>query len=92
KASAEPQGKDAYQATETRIGKGKQDLRDIPQSLTIVTEKLIDDRNLDNVKDVLKNTAGISFQAAEGGEEDIKIHGISLQSTGDIFIDGMRDP
>ncbi|MEO6280210.1 TonB-dependent receptor domain-containing protein [Roseateles sp.] len=92
KASAEPQGKDAYQATETRIGKGKQDIRDIPQSLTVVTEKLIDDRNLDNVKEVLKNTAGISFQAAEGGEEDIKIHGISLQSTGDIFIDGMRDP
>jgi len=92
KASAEPQGKDAYQATETRIGKGKQDIRDIPQSLTIVTEKLIDDRNLDNVKEVLKNTAGITFQAAEGGEEDIKIHGISLQSTGDIFIDGMRDP
>jgi catecholate siderophore receptor len=92
KASAEPQGKDAYQATETRIGKGRQDIRDIPQSLTVVTEKLIDDRNLDNVKEVLKNTAGITFQAAEGGEEDIKIHGISLQSTGDIFIDGMRDP
>lgn len=92
RASAEPQGKDAYQATETRIGKGKQDIRDIPQSLTVVTEKLIDDRNFDNVKEVLKNTAGISFQAAEGGEEDIKIHGISLQSTGDIFIDGMRDP
>ncbi|MBW8843673.1 MAG: TonB-dependent siderophore receptor [Burkholderiales bacterium] len=92
KASAEPQGKDGYQATETRIGKGKQDIRDIPQSLTVVTEKLIDDRNLDNVKEVLKNTAGITFQAAEGGEEDIKIHGISLQSTGDIFIDGMRDP
>ncbi|WP_457445214.1 TonB-dependent receptor [Roseateles sp. P5_E4] len=92
KATAEPQGKDGYQATETRIGKGKQDIRDIPQSLTIVTEKLIDDRNLDNVKEVLKNTAGITFQAAEGGEEDIKIHGISLQSTGDIFIDGMRDP
>lgn len=92
KAGAEPQGKDAYQATETRIGKGKQDIRDIPQSLTVVTEKLIDDRNLDNVKEVLKNTAGITFQAAEGGEEDVKVHGISLQSTGDIFIDGMRDP
>jgi catecholate siderophore receptor len=92
KAATEPQGKDAYQATETRIGKGKQDIRDIPQSLTVVTEKLIDDRNLDNVKEVLKNTAGITFMAAEGGEEDIRIHGISLQSTGDIFIDGMRDP
>jgi catecholate siderophore receptor len=92
KAVKEPQGKDDYQATETRIGKGKQDIRDIPQSLTVVTEKLIDDRNLDNVKEVLKNTAGITFMAAEGGEEDIRIHGISLQSTGDIFIDGMRDP
>ncbi|MFG6467279.1 TonB-dependent receptor [Roseateles sp. BYS87W] len=92
KASAEPQGKDAYQATETRIGKGKQDIRDIPQSLTVITEKLMDDRNYGNVKEVLKNTAGITFQAAEGGEEDIKVHGISLQSTGDIFIDSMRDP
>ncbi|RZL40527.1 MAG: TonB-dependent siderophore receptor [Rubrivivax sp.] len=92
KASAEKQGKDDYQATETRIGKGKQDIRDIPQALTIVTEKLMDDRNFTNVKEVLKNTSGITFQAAEGGEEDIKVHGISLQSTGDIFIDGMRDP
>jgi len=92
KASAERQGKDDYQATDTRIGKGKQDIRDIPQALTVVTEKVMDDRKLDNVKEVLKNTAGISFQAAEGGEEDIKIHGISLQSTGDVFIDGMRDP
>jgi len=92
KASAEKQGKDDYQATETRIGKGKQDIRDIPQSLTVVTEKLMDDRNFTNVKEVLKNTSGITFLAAEGGEEDVKIHGISLQSTGDIFIDGMRDP
>ena len=92
KASAEPQGKDSYQATETRIGKGKQDIRDIPQSLTVITEKVMDDRGLTNVKEVLKNTSGITFLAAEGGEEDIKIHGISLQSTGDVFIDGMRDP
>jgi len=91
-AVVERQGKDAYQATETRIGKGKQALRDIPQSLTIVTEKVMDDRKLDNVKDVLKTTAGITFQAAEGGEEDIKLRGFSLAASGDIFIDGMRDP
>jgi catecholate siderophore receptor len=91
-AVVERQGKDAYQATETRIGKGKQALRDIPQSLTIVTEKVMDDRKLENVKDVLKTTAGISFQAAEGGEEDIKLRGFSLAASGDIFIDGMRDP
>lgn len=57
------EGKDSMRATETRIGKGKQQLRDIPQSVTVVTEKLIDDRNLDTLKDALKNTAGVTFQA-----------------------------
>lgn len=87
-----PEGKDALRATQTSIGKGTQALRDIPQSVTVVTEKLIDDRNLDTVKEALKNTAGISFLAAEGGEEDIRLRGFALQATGDLFIDGMRDP
>jgi catecholate siderophore receptor len=87
-----PEGKEALRATTSTIGKGKQLLRDIPQSVTVVTEKLMDDRNLDTVKEALKNTSGISFLAAEGGEEDIRLRGFSLQATGDIFIDGMRDP
>ncbi|SFN88852.1 catecholate siderophore receptor [Formivibrio citricus] len=92
-ASTEPPpGKETLRATTTSIGKGKQALRDIPQSVTVVTEKLIDDRNLDTMKEALKNTSGVSFQAAEGGEEDIRLRGFSLQSSGDVFIDGMRDP
>ena len=87
-----PEGKDALRATTTTIGKGQQALRDIPQSITVVTEKLIDDRNLDTLKDVLHNTAGVTFLAAEGGEEDIRLRGFSLATTGDIFVDGMRDP
>jgi catecholate siderophore receptor len=87
-----PEGRDAVRAVETTIGKGTQLLRDIPQSVTVVTERLIDDRNLDTIKEALKNTSGISFQAAEGGEEDIKLRGFSLAGTGDIFVDGMRDP
>lgn len=87
-----PEGKDSVRATESTIGKGKQPLRDIPQSVTVVTERLIDDRNLDTVKEALKNTAGITFLAAEGGEEDIRLRGFALQATGDLFIDGMRDP
>ena len=86
------QGKDGLQATETSIGKGRQEIRDIPQSITVVTEKLIDDRNLDTLKETLKQTAGISFLAAEGGEEDIRLRGFPLQATGDVFVDGMRDP
>ena len=73
KVTAEPTGKDTLQATTTSIGKGKQELRDVPQSVTVVTERLIDDRNLDTLKDALHSTAGVSFLAAEGGEEDIRL-------------------
>ncbi len=86
------EGKDSLRATETNIGKGQQKLRDIPQSITVVTERMMDDRNLDTVKDALKQTAGITFQAAEGGEEDIRLRGFALSTTGDIFVDGIRDP
>ena len=91
-AAEAPQGSDSVRATHSSIGKGNQELRDIPQSVTVVTEKVINDRNLDTVKDVLRNTGGISFLAAEGGEEDIRLRGFSLQGTGDIFVDGIRDP
>jgi len=91
-AAQAPEGKDSIRATETTIGKGRQQLRDIPQSVTVVTEKLMDDRNLETMKEVLKTTGGISFLAAEGGEEDIRLRGFALQSTGDVFVDGMRDP
>jgi catecholate siderophore receptor len=86
------QGKDQIKVNRSSTAKGNQELRDIPQSITVVTEKLIDDRNLDTLKEVLHNTAGVTFQAAEGGEEDIRLRGFSLASTGDIFLDGMRDP
>ena len=91
-AEAEPSGKDSLRTTSTRIGKGKQQLRDIPQSVTVVTEKLMDDRKIDTVKEALKMTSGVTFLAAEGGEEDIRLRGFPLNTTGDLFIDGMRDP
>ena len=82
----------SVRATTTTIGKGNQELRDIPQSVTIVTEKLIEDRRIDTLKEALHNTAGISFMAAEGGEEDIRIRGFSLAASGDIYADSLRDP
>ena len=82
----------SVRATTSTIGKGNQDLRDIPQSVTIVTEKLIEDRRIDTLKEALHNTAGISFMAAEGGEEDIRIRGFSLAASGDIYVDSLRDP
>lgn len=89
---AKPAAKETYQAVTTTIGKGKQELRDIPQSVTVVTEKLMDDRNLTDLKDVLRTTAGVTFLAGETGEEDVRLRGFSLAQAGDLYIDGMRDP
>ena len=91
KAKVETDG-NSVRATTTTIGKGNQELRDVPQSVTVVTKRLMDDRKQDTLKQALQDAAGISFLAAEGGEEDIRLRGFSLAATGDIFVDGIRDP
>ena len=82
----------SVRATSSSIGKGTQDVRDIPQSLTIVTEKLLEDRAVNTLKEALHQTGGVTFMAAEGGEEDIRLRGFSLAGSGDIYVDGLRDP
>ena len=89
--SAEVQGKDTLRVKKTTVGKGNQDIRDIPQSVTVFTEKLMNDRNQDDFREVLRTTAGVSFQAGETGEEDVRLRGFSLGQAGDIYTDGMKD-
>jgi catecholate siderophore receptor len=88
---AEIKAKNTLRATESTIGKGTQALRDIPQSVTVMTEMLLNDRNLDDFREVLKTTAGVTFQAGETGEEDVRLRGFSLGQAGDIYVDGLRD-
>ena len=73
------------------IAKGDQALKDIPQTVTVMTEKLMSDRNLDDLREVLKTTSGVTFLAGETGEEDVRMRGFSLQQAGDIHVDGLRD-
>jgi len=91
KARTEHSGKENYQATQTTAGKGKQELRDIPQSVTVVTEKLMDDKNQDTVKAALHGVAGVTFEAGEGGGigDLIRLRGFSAR--GDMYVDGLRD-
>ena len=92
KENASP-AKQNYQAVTTTLGKGKQELRDIPQSISVMTEKLLDDVKLDTLKQALHYTAGITFAATENGtDQDIRLRGFPVASTGDLLIDGMRDP
>jgi catecholate siderophore receptor len=90
---AEAQGKDQVQTKKTNIGKGTQEIRDIPQSINVITEKLIDDVKLDTLRDALHYSAGITFAATENGtDQDIRLRGFPVATVGDLLIDGMRDP
>ncbi|MBS0322890.1 MAG: TonB-dependent siderophore receptor [Proteobacteria bacterium] len=81
----------AYQATTTRIGKMTQLPKDIPQAITIVTAKLIEDRNADTLKEALRNVAGLTFNAAEGGRVGDNMNLRGFYSFGDLYMDGIRD-
>ena len=91
--AAEVQSKDKLQTKKTNIGKGKQDIRDIPQSLTVLTERLMDEAKLDTLKQALHYTSGITFAATENGtDQDIRLRGFPVATVGDLMIDGMKDP
>lgn len=80
-----------YQSGITSVGKAPLAAKDIPQSLTVVNEKLIHDQGKDSFKSALENVVGITFEAGEGGRigDNIRLRGFS--AAGDIYLDGMRD-
>lgn len=68
-------------------------LRDIPQTITVVPQAVIQQQNATTLREVLRNVPGISLQAGEGGGglpgDNLTIRGFSARS--DIFADGVRD-
>ncbi|MBH2018223.1 MAG: TonB-dependent siderophore receptor [Burkholderiales bacterium] len=80
-----------YQSGVTSVGKVPVAAKDIPQSLTVVNDKLMHDQGKDSFKGALENVIGITFEAGEGGRvgDNIRLRGFS--AAGDIYLDGMRD-
>lgn len=67
-------------------------LRDVPQTITVVPKAVIQERGATSLRDVLRNTPGISIQAGEGGApagDNMSIRGFSART--DMFVDGIRD-
>ncbi len=64
-------------------------LRDVPQSITVVTQQAIKDQGMQSMADVVRYMPGIGMAQGEGNRETPVFRGNS--STSDFFIDGMRD-
>jgi catecholate siderophore receptor len=64
-------------------------LRDIPQTITVVTKEQIRDQSLQSIADVVTYIPGISSHQGEGNRDQIVIRGNS--TTADFYLNGVRD-
>ncbi|ROO37435.1 ligand-gated channel protein [Pseudomonas sp. AF76] len=56
---ATTEGSNSYTSNAVTIGKGTHTLKEIPQSITVMTRKQMDDQNLVDLKDAVNQTTGI---------------------------------
>ena len=64
-------------------------LRDLPQSVTVVTRALIRDQAMQSMADVVRYVPGVVMGQGEGNRDQPTIRGNA--TTADFFVDGVRD-
>lgn len=81
-----------YKVDRLSTTKYTQPLLDVPQTVQVIPEELIEDQGATTLRDALRNVSGISIQAGEGGDpagDNLSIRGFTSRT--DIFVDGIRD-
>ncbi len=76
---------------EISLPKFTQPLIETPQSIDIVPQHIIQDQGATTLRDALRNVAGISIAAGEGGAQGDNLTVRGFTARNDIFLDGMRD-
>lgn len=78
-------------ASANSLAKLPADLRDTPQSVTVLNRALLQSQGVSSLADALKNVPGITIGGAEGGQigNNINLNGFTART--DIFMDGFRD-
>ena len=85
---------DGYKQDVVSSPKYTQALRDTPQTITVIPQAVIKEQGASTLRDVLRNSPGITFQAGEGGgglpgDQNFTMRGFSSRNS--LFIDGVRD-
>lgn len=81
----------SYKSITIEVGKTTQRQLDVPQSTTVIPDQLIKDQQATTVKEALRNVAGLTFNAGEGGRsgDNITLRGYAAAT--DLYLDGLRD-
>ncbi len=64
-------------------------LRDVPQSVSVVTRDLVADQKMQGIADVVRYMPGVGIAQGEGNRDTPIFRGNS--STSDFYVDGIRD-
>ena len=91
-SQASAQTEDSYKIDQSTSEKYPLPLLDTAKTITVISQSVMKDRNVDNLRDALRNVPGISMAAGEGGAppgDSMTIRG--FDASNDIFIDGIRD-
>jgi catecholate siderophore receptor len=64
-------------------------LRDVPQSVSVVTRDLVADQEMQGIADVVRYMPGVGIAQGEGNRDTPIFRGVS--STSDFYVDGIRD-
>jgi catecholate siderophore receptor len=67
-------------------------LRDLPQTISVISQAVIQQQGATTLRDVLRNVPGLTMTAGEGGTpsgDNLTLRGFSARN--DIFVDGVRD-
>jgi len=82
-----------YKVDRSASGKLTEPLLDTPRTVTTIPKEVIEDKGATTVRELARQTPGVTLGFAEGGNafgDRIYIRGFDAR--GDIFVDGIRDP
>lgn len=89
-ASAVTEPTDGYMATKSfSATRTDTPLRDVPQSITVVTQDMIQDQTMQSITDVVRYVPGVVPSQGEGNRDAVIFRGNN--TTGDFYVDGLRD-
>ncbi|MHC3924138.1 TonB-dependent siderophore receptor [Alcaligenes nematophilus] len=74
------EGSGSYTARAVTIGKGQQSLKEIPQSVTVVTRQRMDDQNANTLDDVLASSTGMTLYKSPMGGNYVFSRGFQVES------------
>lgn len=79
-----------YRVTRSKVAtKTDTPLRNVPQSVSVVTDEQIRDQSMQSMADVVRYVPGVQMAQGEGHRDAPILRGNT--STADFFVDGMRD-